>query len=293
MIESKTKKQKSESGVVDMKEAMLEKIERLRERKAKADSGADALDGFSTGFPSLDSRIWGLSGGNLVVIGSRPAMGKTSLALNIATNLAENGIKSLFFSLGMKKHKVLNRLLMTTSSNVELSKLKDSNLFILDNCPMTIEGIVSSATSIKEAWGIQAIFVDYLQLISRDQLTKSNRDDTDEISKSLKSLSMSLDVPVVCCAQLSRDVEKRSGHRPILRDLDESSPIDQDADVILGLLRKDYYDPYDRPGQAEIGILKNRNGPSGETIRFWFDKEKCLFTEEYQEPITEDRFEPV
>lgn len=287
----------------DIKDLSQGFIKDLEKRKAEALAGNQALVGFSTGIPSLDSHIGGLKGGDVVIIGARTSMGKTALALNIAANLEAAGVKSLFFSLEMKSSEILDRF-WAARAGVELSKIKSGTLssealdairqgmdplhpktlFVGDKSSMTMAELCSSATRVKESCGIQAIFVDYLQFISLGKKVESKRLEVAEISKTLKTLAKSLDIPIVCCAQLSRMVEDRPSHKPILSDLAESSSIEQDADVILGLWRRDYYDLYDRPGEAELEILKNRNGPIG-TVTMRFNKEICLFTEKGQEGL--------
>ena len=161
---------------------------------------------------------------------------------------------------------------------------------IIDDEPgLKITDLRARARRMKEAYDIQFLMIDYLQLISGSGSMKSvenRQNEISEISRMLKNLAREINIPILCLSQLSRKVEERQGHRPMMSDLRESGAIEQDSDLIMFLLRREYYDPYDKPGQAELIISKNRHGSIG-NINLSFRKELVQFTN-YISNLSED-----
>jgi replicative DNA helicase len=217
-------------------------------------------------------------------------MGKTALALNIAQHVAFEQHKTVaIFSLEMSKQQLINRLFSLESkvnsqairtgtlNDVEWMDLisaaetvSNSNLIIDDTPGITIAELRSKCRKLKMEKNVSLILIDYLQLMSGRGKAESRQQEISEISRSLKSLARELDVPVIALSQLSRAVEQRPDHRPILSDLRESGAIEQDADVVMFIYRDDYYNKEsERKGIAEIIIAKQRNGPIGDIELLW------------------------
>lgn len=257
------------------------------------------ISGMPTHFIDLDKMINGLTPSNLMILAARPAMGKSALALNIAENICfRNGIPVAVFSLEMTAEQLLHRIICS-QAEIESDKIKTGSLsgeefqrivasvnfmqkhtMIIDDQPgLKITDLRARARRMKEAYGIGFIIIDYLQLISGSGF-KSNSEnrqlEISEISRMLKNLARELNVPILCLSQLSRKVEERQGHRPMMSDLRESGSIEQDSDVVMFLLRREYYDPYDKPGMAELIVAKNRHGGIG-TVNLTFRKEFAQF----------------
>lgn len=252
--------------------------------------GRTHLEGISTGYQEIDNIIGGFAPSNYIVIAGRPGLGKTSFALNLAYNLALKNNPVLFFTLEAEQQMLVHNILcsvagintfaarrgnLTVEEAVELSRAAD----ILEGLPIYIDNsknitpfeIRLTARKCKKQYGIKAIFVDYLQLInagSNNVNTKieNRQQEIAFISRSLKVLATELDIPVIAVAQLSRSVEAREGHRPMLSDLRESGAIEQDADIVLFLYREDYYlreqTPPEKRGICEVIVAKNRYGPT-------------------------------
>ena len=240
--------------------------------------------GVPTGFVDLDEKTSGFQKSDLIVIAARPSMGKTALALNIAEHVGVEAKKPVaLFSLEMSKEQLVQRLLCS-HARVNLqhvrrgflskedwphlvnaaNKLSDAPLYIDDTPSISALELRAKARRLKANYDIQLIIVDYLQLMRSDNKRSDNRQqEISEISRSLKGLARELAVPVVVLSQLNRGAENRPEHRPLLSDLRESGAIEQDADLVILLLRKDYYNPEESPGEAEIIIAKQRNGPTG------------------------------
>ena len=285
---------KAESGLPYLKE--------LEERQETyLEKGADALafTGIPTGFADLDKTINGLAPSNLIILAGRPGMGKTALALNVAEHVAFSNKAAVgIFSLEMSAEQLLHRMICSRSE-VESSKIQTGSLngeefqrvvqtinmmqktsVIIDDQPgLKITDLRARARRMKEAHNIELLIIDYLQLLSGSS-SFSNSDnrqgEISEISRMLKNLARELNVPILCGSQLSRKVEERTGHRPMMSDLRESGAIEQDADIVMFLLRREYYDPYDKPGLAEIIIGKNRHGKIG-NIEVAYRKEFAQF----------------
>lgn len=257
------------------------------------------ISGMPTHFIDFDKIINGLSPSNLMILAARPAMGKSSLALNIAENVCfRNGVPVGIFSLEMTAEQLLHRI-VCSQSEVESDKIKTGSLsggefqrivasvnamqkhtMIIDDQPgLKITDLRARARRMKEAYGIELLIIDYLQLISGSGFRSNSENrqlEISEISRMLKNLARELNIPILCLSQLSRKVEERQGHRPMMSDLRESGSIEQDSDVVMFLLRREYYDPYDKPGMAELIVAKNRHGGIG-TVNLTFRKEFAQF----------------
>ena len=249
------------------------------------------VTGLSTGFTDLDSRTAGFQPSDFILIAARPSMGKTALALNIALHavLKENRCVAIF-SLEMSKEQLANRL-FAMESHVDAQKIRTGNLtenewgsvlesagiigeskLIIDDTPaITVQEMRSRCRKYKMEYGLEMIIVDYLQLMNGDgKRSDTKQQEISDISRSLKALARELGVPVIALSQLSRAVETRPNHRPILSDLRDSGAIEQDADVVMFIYRDDYYNPgSEKKGIAEIIIAKQRNGPIGTVELSW------------------------
>ncbi|MCZ6662809.1 MAG: replicative DNA helicase [Actinobacteria bacterium] len=254
---------------------VLEQIEALEEL------GSD-LTGLSTGFVDLDKKLAGLQPANLVVIAGRPGMGKSSLALNIATNAASTGEPIAIFSLEMSKEEIVQRILSSVGK-VDSMKLRSGQLgplwqkvvdaagkmykapiYIDDSPVVTVTDIRAKARRLKRRRGLSLVVVDYLQLMQAS--TRENRQqEISEITRNLKNLARELEVPVIAVSQLNRSLEAREDKRPRLSDLRESGSIEQDADVVMFIYRHEYYHPeeQEKRGIAEVIIAKHRAGSTG------------------------------
>jgi len=249
-----------------------------------------SVTGIATGFTDLDYRTAGLQPSDLILIAARPSMGKTAFVLNIAQHVAFKQDKCLaIFSLEMSKEQLVNRL-FSLQSGVDAQKLRIGNLnesdwenliegaseigqskLIIDDTPgISIGELRSKCRKYKMEHGLSLVMIDYLQLMSGSGKSDSRQQEISDISRSLKSLARELQVPVIALSQLSRAVEQRPDHRPMLSDLRESGAIEQDADVVMFIYRDDYYNKEsDRKGISEIIIAKQRNGPIGTVELAW------------------------
>jgi len=261
----------------------LDKIERASKNKG-------SVTGLATGFIDLDYRTAGLQPSDLVLIAARPSMGKTAFELNIAQYMAFKQNQTVaFFSLEMSREQLVNRLFSmeskVDSQHIRTGQLSDqewedliesagiigkSNLIIDDTPGIGIAELRSKCRKYKLEHNLSIVMIDYLQLMSGSGRTDSRQQEISEISRSLKALARELNVPVVAASQLSRAVEQRPDHRPMLSDLRESGAIEQDADVVMFLYRDEYYNhDTDRKNIAEIIIAKQRNGPIGTVELAW------------------------
>lgn len=279
-------------------ESKLPYLKELQERQQKfQEKGADepSITGIPTHFLDLDKMLNGFNNSNLMILAARPAMGKTALAACLAENICfRNHIPVGIFSLEMGATQILHRII-SSQSEVESEKIQtgslsgaeyqrvvaavnmmQKNTMIIDDQPgLKITDIRARARRMKEAYNVGFIVIDYLQLISgagNARMAENRQTEISEISRMLKNLAREINVPILCAAQLSRKVEERQGHRPMLSDLRESGSIEQDADIVMMLFRRDYYDKYDKPGMAEVIIAKNRHGPVGD-VQLAFRKE--------------------
>ncbi len=285
---------RSESGIPYLKE-LQEKQERYALRGPE-DTG---ISGIPSHFVDLDKMINGLNNSNLMILAARPAMGKTSLALNIAENVCfKNNIPVGIFSLEMSAEQLVHRIICS-QAEVESDKIKTGSLngieyqrvvscvsemqkrvmIIDDQAGLKITDLRARARRMKESYGVGLLIIDYLQLISgsgANRTVESRQNEISEISRMLKNLARELNIPIICLSQLSRKVEDRQGHRPMMSDLRESGSIEQDSDIVMFLLRREYYDPLDKPGMAELIVAKNRHGGVG-SVHFTFRKEYAQF----------------
>ena len=247
------------------------------------------ITGLSTGFYDLDKISAGLHGGELIILAARPGMGKTSFALNIATNAASTTKKAIaIFNLEMSAEMLVNRMIssvgqidsykLTTGQlqnndwkryNEALSELADTNIYIEDNAGITAAEIRAKCRRLaSKPEGLGLVVIDYLQLItSGNKRVESRQVEVSEISRSLKTMALELDVPVIALAQLSRSAEKRENSQPMLADLRESGSLEQDADMVLFINRKDYYeaksDKKENIVPVDLIIAKHRKGSTG------------------------------
>ena len=276
-------------GVSDVLDGAIERIEEIENQ-------GTGLSGLATHFADLDSTLAGLQDGNLVVIAARPSMGKTSLAINIATNVSKEKKVTAFFSLEMTKEELVQRVLFSeakvTSGDARkgelgpekwsrvveaASKVNNIPLYFDDASVITVTDIRAKSRRLKASKGLDLIVVDYLQLMQG--LSGENRQqEIAEISRNLKNLARELKVPILALSQLNRAAEAREDKRPRLGDLRESGAIEQDADIVMMLYRDDYYNPAsERPGVAEVNIVKHRSGSTGK-VDLYFSKEYTQFS---------------
>ena len=259
----------------------------------RASKTKGSVTGLPTGFVDLDYKTSGFQNSDLILIAARPSMGKTAFTLNIAQYMAvKKNITVAIFSLEMSKEQLVNRLLASESrvdsQTLRTGHLKDedwtklvegadiigrSHLIIDDTPGISVAEMRSKCRKYKLEQNLGIIFIDYLQLMGGSGRSDSRQQEISEISRSLKALARELNVPVVALSQLSRAVEQRTDHRPILSDLRESGAIEQDADVVMFIYRDDYYNKdTTKPGVAEIIIAKQRNGPIGTVELVWLAK---------------------
>ena len=261
---------------------------------------AGRLAHVDTGFPALDELLGGMQRSDMVILAARPSLGKSSLALGIARNAAlEQGAQVAIFSLEMSKEQLVQRLLSmeaeVDSKRVRLrqytplqekrvmeatGKLSGLPIYIDDSPALRVVEMRSKARRLHYERGIDLIIVDYLQLIRGDGRSENKVQEITDISRSLKTLAREMDCPVLAVSQLSRAVESRPSHVPMLSDLRESGSIEQDADVVMFIYRDDAYikkEDWDRinperpypEGIANLIIAKHRNGPQGQrNLRF-------------------------
>lgn len=293
----------------------LKELEERQEQYRLRGPEDPGITGIPTGLIDLDKMIDGLSQSNLLILAARPAMGKTALAINIAENVCFNSkIPVGVFSLEMSAEQLVHRIICS-QSEVESEKIKtgslnggeyqkilasvkkiEKDLMVIDDQPgLKITDLRARARRMKETYNVGLIVIDYLQLLSGSGsgLSMENRQsEISEISRMLKNLARELDIPILCLSQLSRKVEDRTGHRPMMSDLRESGSIEQDADIILFLLRPEYYDPLNKPGMAELIVGKNRHGSIG-TVQLTFRKEIAQFVSLSPVRVSPDAMEEV
>jgi replicative DNA helicase len=288
--------------VANMKQLVVQAIGAIEELYSRR----GAITGLSTGLPDFDKMTDGLHGAEMIVIAARPSMGKTALAMNIAEHIAVDLKKAVaVFSLEMSSQQLVQRLLCSRARvnlgrvrdgflserdfpalQTAASKLAESRFFIDDTSGLSILELRAKARRLKSQHDIQAIFIDYLQLLrSSTKRAQENRQiEIAEISSGLKALAKELNIPVVVLAQLNRNPEQRTGDakgRPRLSDLRESGSIEQDADLVGLLVREEYYADSDEEkeaaqGKATLIIAKQRNGPVGD-VPLTFLKEFTRF----------------
>lgn len=277
----------------------IKELESRQERYLLRGPEDGGITGIASHFSDIDKMLNGLNKSNLMILAARPAMGKTALALNIAENVCfKSKIPVGIFSLEMSAEQLVHRLICS-QSEVESDKIKTGALsnheyqrivhcvgeiqkheMIIDDQPgLKITDLRARARRMKESYQIGFLVIDYLQLISgsgNNRTMENRQNEISEISRLLKNLARELDIPVLCLSQLSRKVEERQGHRPMMSDLRESGSIEQDSDIVMFLLRREYYDAHDKPGMAELIVAKNRHGSVG-SVNLTYRKEIVQF----------------
>ena len=260
-----------------------ENLERLAQNKSE-------ITGVPTGFYDLDKATSGLHEGELIILAARPGMGKTAFALNIATNAAFNTDKAVaIFNLEMPAEQLVNRMISAIGQidskklqtgqlqhqdwkkyNEAMSQLADTSIYIEDDAGITASEIKAKCRRLAASEkGLGLVVIDYLQLVtSGGRRPESRQQEVSEISRSLKTMAMELKVPVIALAQLSRNAEKRENNQPMLADLRESGSIEQDADLVMFINRKDYYKEKGELNKetnvpCDIIIAKHRKGSTG------------------------------
>ena len=253
------------------------------------------ITGVPTGLSSIDMKLSGLQPSQLILLAARPAMGKTALGLTMAWNAAKEGKSVAFFSLEMSTLQLSYRLIsMVSMIDLEqvmngrikdeewellfrsVKEIADKDLYVDETPAISLSEMRSKLKRLKAENGLSLVVIDYLQLMSADSNKENRQNEIASISRGLKSLSKELNCPILSLAQLSREADKRSDHKPILSDLRESGAIEQDADVVMLLYREDYYDEEENPNIAKVIVAKHRNGSTG-TIDLFFNKPCTTF----------------
>ena len=277
----------------------------LRRAQAKLEELAKnkrSITGLETGFPDFDKITTGLQGGEMIILAARPGMGKTALALNMATYAASRTKKAVaIFNLEMSADMLINRMISAIGQidsyklqtgnmqekdwkryNEAMSQLADTNIYIEDNAGVTAQEIRAKCRRLANSEvGLGLVVIDYLQLVnSGSRRVESRQVEVSEISRALKTMALELDVPVIALSQLSRSAEKRESNQPMLADLRESGSLEQDADMVLFINRKDYYEKAKDFNQkivpAELIIAKHRKGGLG-TVNLLFELNMSSF----------------
>jgi replicative DNA helicase len=271
---------KFSTGVVPLKELVrkqVETIDKLYQRK-------ENITGIATGFHEFDTQTAGLQPSDLIVIAARPSMGKSAFMTGIAEHAGMVlKVPTAIFSLEMSKEQLIQRMLCSCAKinahkvrtgffaqsdwpilTKAAAKLSEAPIYIDDTPGISVLELKAKARRLKAQYDIKLILLDYMQLMQGAPGTESRQQEISEISRSLKAIAREINVPLVALSQLSRAVESRTDHRPQLSDLRESGAIEQDADVVVLLLREEYYNPTEENrGKAEVIIAKQRNGPIG------------------------------
>ena len=278
---------RNSSDYVPIREVVLNAMDKIE----AASRNKGVVTGIPTGFIDLDYRTAGMQPSDLILVAARPSMGKTALVLNIAQHVAfKQKVTVAIFSLEMSKEQLVNRL-FSLESKVDSQHIRTGNLsdsewekliesagiigrsqLIIDDTPgISISELRSKCRKYKLEHDLKLVIIDYLQLMSGSSgRNDSRQQEISDISRSLKALARELSVPVIALSQLSRAVEQRPDHRPMLSDLRESGAIEQDADVVMFIYRDDYYNKdTELKGVAEIIIAKQRNGPIGTVNLAW------------------------
>ena len=298
--------QESVTGILDHAEHLIFNIAQGRDTKSfrhirevlgevynhlhELNTNKEATQGTQTGFSALDRVLAGMGKSDLVLVGARPGMGKTSFALNIATNVAKQTKKAVcIFSLEMSAEQLVNRVLsseaLVNSYTLRTGELKPEDwehLAVaageLSGCDILIDDtsgmtVTAMKAKLRRVQNLGMVVIDYLGLMQGDHHNDNRVQEVSEISRSLKIMAKELMVPVVCCAQLSRGPESRTDKKPMLSDLRDSGAIEQDADTVIFLYRSEYYKTDDAAGQdtsiAEVIIAKNRHGSTGTVEMGW------------------------
>lgn len=286
----------------DQLEPISEVLKRTYAQLEELDKHKGQIMGVPTGFTRLDRLLTGLHGGELILVGARPSMGKTSFAINIATHAAHKGRSVAVFSLEMPREQIALRALcgdarvnmqrarsgsLKSDDWIKLAKalapMSQMRLFIDDTSSLTPAQLRSRCRRLMMEKGLDLVVIDYMQLMSTDGKTENRQLEVSEISRKLKGISLELKVPVIACAQLSRANVQRASKRPMLSDLRDSGSIEQDADVVMFLHRESYYDETSEDtNTAEVIVAKQRNGPLDTILLNWLD-EYTLFEDRYEQ----------
>ena len=277
---------------------VLDNVARITEKNM---ANKDSRTGLITDFYALDDITSGLQKQDLIILAARPSMGKSALAMNLATNVAKknkNGKAVVaIFSLEMSASQLASRMISSQASvdskkiktghldardyrffELGITELSNLNLFFDDSSDITVSDIRAKCRKLSQDMGLDLVVIDYLQLIKGENDRQNRQEEVAKISRSLKQMARELEIPVIALAQLSREVEKREEKTPIMADLRESGSIEQDADIVMFLYRDEYYkkDKSDRPGEADLIIAKNRQGSLG-TIRLLWEPQFSRF----------------
>ncbi len=257
----------------------------------------ETVTGIPTGLTELDKLTSGLHPGDLIIVAARPSMGKSALVTTIAEYVAvEKKIPVAFFSIEMSSEQIVQRIVCSLARvdahkvrtgflshsdwpklTMAAGKLSEAPLYIDDSSGISVLELRAKARRMKNRYDIGLIIVDYLQIMKGFGRVESRQQEISQISRSLKLLAKELNVPVIAVSQLSREVEKREDKRPRLSDLRESGSLEQDADLVIMLMREEYYYPReDNKNLAELIVAKHRNGPTG-TVKLAFIKEYARF----------------
>lgn len=271
-------------------------IECMQEIEYQYEHNKNGVSGVDTGYTDLNKITGGFQNSDLIILGARPAMGKTALVLSMASKIAKRNIPVGIFSLEMSKIQLGKRLISgmscINSQKINTGRLDQKEwervlkasdilskrpIYIEDSAEMNIMQLRSKARQLKRQKGVKIIIIDYLQLLSSERKRDSKIQEVSDISRQLKILAKELNIPVIALAQLSRGVEARQDKRPILSDLRESGSIEQDADIVMFLYRDEYYNTNTNDKNlAELSIAKHRNGATGKIMLF-YHSEFCYF----------------
>ncbi len=279
------------SGLVRVDKAIFELYDKLQRLSGEE---KNQFAGIPSGFSALDHLTTGLNRSDLILLAARPAMGKTSFAMNLAANVAKQGFAVAVFSLEMSREQLVSRLL-SSDALIQSSLLRTGNLSVDDWTKLAVsaQSIAKMPLYIDDTAGITIpeikaklrrlpnlglVIIDYLQLMSSGRRIDNRVQEVSEITRGLKIMAKELDVPIITLSQLSRGPDKRTGdHRPILSDLRESGSIEQDADLVLFLYRDEYYNPdSEDKGVAECIVAKNRHGAT-DTVKLAWDGQYTRF----------------
>jgi len=295
-----------DGGVTPMKTVVLQNYNHFSTLIQERREGKKRVSGVSTGFTELDKKISGLQPSALIIVAARPAMGKTSFAINIAQNVAIKERKPvLIFSLEMSKEELVNRIISSEAkiesekirsgeiTDAELNKfieimpyLAEAPIYIDDTASITVTELRAKAKRVQQEKGLGLVVVDYLQLM-HGKKSESRQAEVTDISRNLKILAKDLQVPVIAVSQLSRSAESRADNKPMLSDLRESGAIEQDADIVMFLYREEYYKPEttEKHNIGECIIAKHRAGEVGNFEMTWLGKYTSFYNLENKHDV--------
>ncbi len=283
---------KETKSFTHIRDALMQVYDHLHE----LNTNKEATQGVATGFAGLDGVLAGMGKSDLIIVGARPGMGKTSFVLNVGTNVARATGKAVcIFSLEMSAEQLVTRV-VSSEAMIDSHKLRTGelapedwnalahtsewlskcNILIDDTAGITVMGMKSK---LRRVDNLGLVVIDYLQLMQSDRKSDNRAQEVSEISRSIKLMAKELNVPILCCAQLNRAAEKNNDKRPMLSDLRDSGSIEQDADAVLFLYRSEYYQKEDENGEpppeantAEVIVAKNRHGSTNTVKVGWIGK---------------------